>query len=78
MTPEYIANLLKPMSETHSLNLRSAVNGTLCVPRARTELYNDTLCLIATQWDKFVTIPSKLGLSKFKRSSKYLEAELRT
>ena len=31
MTPEYITQLITPMSETHTLNLRSAENGTLLV-----------------------------------------------
>ena len=39
MTPEYITNLLKPMSQAHSLNLRSAANGALYIPKARTTLY---------------------------------------
>ena len=28
-TPEYISELLKPMSEVHTLNLQSSENGTL-------------------------------------------------
>ena len=39
-TPDYITNLLKPMSEAHTLNLRSKENGTLYVPRSRTSLYD--------------------------------------
>ena len=30
-TPEYISKLLKPMSEVHTLNLRSSENGSLFV-----------------------------------------------
>ena len=40
MTPDYITKLLKPMSQTHSLNLRSGQNGTLYTPLARTSLYS--------------------------------------
>lgn len=41
LAPDYIARLLKPMSQAHSLNLRSTDNGTLHVPRSRTTLYNN-------------------------------------
>ena len=40
MTPEYISNLLKPISQTHTLNLRSSTNGSLYVPKPRTALYS--------------------------------------
>ena len=40
-TSDYITNLLKPMSEVHTLNLRSTENGTLYVPRSRTSLMAD-------------------------------------
>ena len=39
LTPEYISQLLKPVSETHGLNLRSTQNGDLHVPRSQTKLY---------------------------------------
>ena len=38
LTPAYITNLLKPMSQVHSLNLRSSENGSLYVPN-RVHLY---------------------------------------
>ena len=38
MTPEYISNMLKPISQMHSLNLRSRDNGILNVPMSRTTL----------------------------------------
>ena len=34
LTPEYISNLLKLISEVHSLNLRSTNNGSLYVPKS--------------------------------------------
>ena len=40
MTPEYITNLLTPMSQTHSLSLRSGENSTLYVPLSCTTLYS--------------------------------------
>ena len=39
-TPDHITNLLKPMSEVHTLNLPSSENGTLYVPRSRTSIYD--------------------------------------
>ena len=42
LTPEYITNMLKPVSQTHSLNLRSCENGDLYVPLSRTTLYSRT------------------------------------
>ena len=40
MTTAYISSMLKPVSQTHCLNLRSSVKGTLYVPKSRTTLYN--------------------------------------
>ena len=31
LTPEYVSNMLKPVSQTHGLNLRSSENGDLYV-----------------------------------------------
>ena len=42
MTPEYLSNMLQPVSQTHSLILRSSENGTLYVPKSRTTPYNLT------------------------------------
>ena len=39
ISPEYISNHLKPMSETHTRNLQSSANGLLYVPKARFVLY---------------------------------------
>ena len=40
LTPAYITNVLKPMSQVHSLNLRLSENGSLYVPKSRTSLYS--------------------------------------
>ena len=40
LTPEYISQLLQPMSQVHSLNLRSSENGSLYVPKSRTSLHS--------------------------------------
>lgn len=47
MTPEYLSSLLKPVSQTHCLNLRSSENGDLHVPRARTTLYTGSFSFSA-------------------------------
>ena len=52
LTPSYISSLLKPMSEIHALNLRSADNGTLHIPFARTELYKGSFsCSAPKLWN---------------------------
>ena len=40
LSPEDISNLLKPVSKVHTLNLRSADNGSLYVPNSRTTIYD--------------------------------------
>ena len=48
----YITNLLKPMSQVHSLNLRSSEIGSLYVPKSRTSLYSDTFsCSAPRLWN---------------------------
>ena len=47
-TPEYISDLLKPMSEAHTRNLRSTENGSLFVPRSRTSLHKGSFMLRTT------------------------------
>lgn len=52
LAPDYIAGLLKPMSQAHSLNLRSSENGSLQVPRSRTKLYNGAFsCSAPRLWN---------------------------
>ena len=68
LTPAYITNLLKPMSETHSLSLRSSDNGLLSIPRSRSALYDRLFSYSASKlWN---TLPQSLritsSLSEFK------------
>lgn len=49
MTPEYITQLLTPMSETHTFNLRSAENGTLLVPLSHTKLFHEFFFLFVAK-----------------------------
>ena len=39
MAPDYIAELLTPMSQTHSRHLRSSESGELYVPYSHTKLH---------------------------------------
>ena len=52
LTPEYLSTLLKPVSQVHTLNLRSTDNGSLYVPKSRTygSLYV-TLCFVLCHFD---------------------------
>ena len=52
LTPEYVSNTLKPVSQTHGLNLRSSENGDLYVPLSRTALYSGAFsCSAPKLWD---------------------------
>ena len=48
-TPAYISDLLKPMSETHSLSLRSSDNGLLSILRSRSALYDRSFSYSASK-----------------------------
>ena len=52
LTPDYISKLLTPLSEIHSLNLRSSENGLLHIILARTALLNDSFtCSVPRLWN---------------------------
>ena len=72
MAPEYITKLLTPMSEAHSLNLQSAVNGTLHVPKSRTTLYDGTFtCSAPKLWNSSpLEVRSSDSLNSFKKAVK--------
>lgn len=74
MVPEYISKLLTPMSQTHTLNLRSNDNGALYVPLARTALYKDSFsCSAPRLWNSLpLTVKNSETLNNFRRSIKYL------
>ena len=71
-TPEYISNLLKPMSEVHALNLRSSENGSLFVPRSHTTLYDGSFsCSAPRLWNTLPpTVKNSGTLKGFKQSLK--------
>lgn len=72
LAPEYIANLLKPMSAMHLLNLRSTENGILHVPRSRTTLYNGAFsCSAPRLWNSLPQeARSSESLNSFKKCLK--------
>lgn len=72
LAPEYIANLLKPMSAMHLLNLRSMENGILHVPRSRTTLYNGAFsCSAPRLWNSLPQeARSSESLNSFKKCLK--------
>lgn len=72
LTPEYISDLLKPMSQVHSLNLRSSDNGSLYVPKSRTSLYSASFsCSAPRLWNALPQTVKEAGsLNSFKKSLK--------
>ena len=51
LTPAYITILLKPMTQVHSLHLRSSENFSLYVPKLRTSLCSGSFsCPVTRLW----------------------------
>ena len=58
LSPQYITDLLKPVSETHNRTLRSSVNGALAVPRSHSSLFDRSYSYTAPKlWN---CIPNKV------------------
>ena len=72
LTPEYISDLLKPVSEVHNRNLRSASNGSLAVPRSSTSFFDRSYSATASRlWNSMpIEIITESSLKNFKRSAK--------
>lgn len=72
LTPEYISDLLKPVSETHTRNLRSTTDGSLSVPRSRTSLFDGSFSSTAPKlWNSLPKeIRTSSSVESFKRSIK--------
>ena len=72
LSPEYITQLLKPVSEVHTLNLRSSENGSLYAPKARIALFDGSfLCSAPRLWNALSqTVKTSGSLSTFKQSLK--------
>ena len=74
MTPDYITKLLRPMSQTHSLNLRSSETGALYVPFSRTALYSGSFsCSAPKLWNSLPqAVRNSESLNAFKTNVKPL------
>lgn len=72
LTPSYISDLLKPVSENCARQLRSSDNGLLAVPRSRTALYDRSFtCSAPKLWNALpYTIKSAPSLNSFKKCIK--------
>ena len=68
LTPEYITDLLEPMSHIYSVNLRSSENGTIHVPKLRTKLYESSfLCSAPRLWNSLPhSVRNASSLNSFK------------
>lgn len=68
MTPEYISDLLTPMSMAHVRSLRSSDNGTLKVPRSRSALFDRSFSYSAPKlWNNLPqTVRESTSLHIFK------------
>ena len=52
LTPDYLSELLTPLSEIHSLNLRSSENGLLHIPLSRTTIFDNSFtCSAPKLWN---------------------------
>ena len=70
LTPQYITELLKPISDAHTRTLRSSVSGALAVPRSRTSLFDRFYSYSAPKlWN---SIPISATLSSFKENIKQI------
>lgn len=72
LTPSYISDLLKPMSQTDRRTLRSSDDGSLFVPRTRTTLYDGSFsCSAPKLWNSLPgCVKEAPSLSAFKKSVK--------
>ena len=72
LTPPYISDLLKPVSQTCTRQLRSSEKGSLAVPRSRTALYDKSFtCSASKLWNTLpCAIKSAPSLSSFKKCVK--------
>lgn len=72
LSPQYIADLLRPVSETHSRTLRSSVNGALAVPRSRSSLFDRSFSYTAPRlWNSIpLLIRNSSTVNSFKHNVK--------
>ena len=74
LTPQYISDLLKPVSETHNRALRSSVNGALAVPRSRSSLFDRSYSYTAPKlWNSIpIQVRNSQSLKSFKDNIKVI------
>ena len=74
LAPQYIADLLKPVSEIHNRTLRSSVNGALAVPRSRSSLFDRSYSYTAPKlWNSIPTqVRNSPSLKSFKDNVKLI------
>ena len=73
LTPDYLSELLTPLSEIHSLNLRSSENGLLHVPLSRTTVFDNSFtCSAPKLWNTLPqTVRASGSLETFKKNLKH-------
>ena len=73
LTPDYLSELLIPLSEIHSLNLRSLENGLLHIPLSRTTIFDNSFtCSAPKLWNALPqTVRASGSLVTFKKNLKH-------
>ena len=73
LTPGYLSELLTPLSEIHSLNLRSSENGLLHIQLSRTTIFNNSFtCSAPKLWNALPqTVRASGSLVTFKKNLKH-------
>ena len=73
LTPDYLSELLTPLSEIHSLNLRSSENGLLHIPLSRTTIFDNSFtCSAPKLWNALPqTVRASGSLVTFKKNLKH-------
>ena len=73
LTPDYLTELLTPLSEMYSLNLRSSENGLLHIPLSRTTLCDNSFTWSASKlWNALPqTVRDSGSLVAFKKNLKH-------
>ena len=76
--PQYITDLLKPISDAHNRTLRSSVSDSLAVPRSRTSLFDRSYSYSAPKMWRLIPIPERnlALLCSFKENLKQKSASV--
>ena len=73
LTPDYLSELFTPLSEIHSLNLKSSENGLLHIPLSRTTVFDNSFtCSAPKLWNALPqTVRASGSLVTFKKNLKH-------